>query len=169
MSWIAGLPERIADKISPEPNSGCWIWTGCEVRAGVGYGKAFWCGKQYRAHRLVYEILRGPISDGLTIDHLCRVRCCVNPDHLEPVSIQENIQRGVRYRYFSPDLNPQTHCWRGHPLLGDNLYIKTNGRRRCQACHRISNRKYTRRPEIRERRNRHKRQKRQELRELKAA
>lgn len=140
MSWITGLPERIADKIVPEPNSGCWLWTGCGTPSG--YGSAYWSGRLNRAHRLIYEILRGPIPEGLQIDHLCRVRCCVNPDHLEPVTHLENVRRGSRAT--------KTHCIRGHLLSGKNLRNCKNGWRRCRTCrqflrpkHHINNRDKT--------------------------
>lgn len=131
MSWIPGLPERIADKIVPEPNSGCWLWTGSGN--GKGYGQVHWSGGNYRAHRLVYEMLRGPIPEGSHIDHLCRVRCCVNPDHLEPVTHQENVRRGSR--------TTMTHCLRGHPLSGRNVHIRPNGNRQCLECRRVTRRK----------------------------
>jgi hypothetical protein len=75
----------------PEPNSGCWLWTGAV--SSEGYAVFEVAGKQVRAHRFSYERYRGKIPGDLTIDHLCRVRCCVNPNHLEVVTIQENIRR----------------------------------------------------------------------------
>lgn len=87
MDWNAIKPAFEAN-IYREPNSGCWLWAGADN--GVGYGK--FRGKY--AHRVSYEMRHGSIPTGLHIDHLCRVRCCVNPDHLEPVTNKENAQRG---------------------------------------------------------------------------
>ncbi len=96
-----------------------------------GYGLAWHKGHNNLAHRRVYELLRGPIPEGLTLDHLCRERSCVNPDHLEPVTFRENIRRGQS----PPGINSRmTHCKNGHPLSGDNIRIETSGGRRCRTC-----------------------------------
>ncbi len=129
MSWIAGLPERIADKIVPEPNSGCWLWTG--TFAGKEYGQTFWNGKSAYAHRTVYEILKGPIPEGLCIDHLCRVPSCVNPDRLEPVTMKENLRRGEHPGNGNKE---KTHCPKGHLYSGENLYVRRKGWRQCRTC-----------------------------------
>ena len=76
--------------------TGCWIWQRARNREGYGCIKSN--GILLRAHRVAYEIVKGPIPEGLTIDHLCRVRACINPDHLEPVTGRENTLRGVRHR-----------------------------------------------------------------------
>jgi hypothetical protein len=81
-------------------------------------------------HRVAYTDAVGPIPDGLTIDHLCRTRTCVNPAHLEPVSLAENIRRAAEHR---PLL---THCQRGHELCDDNLFINQRGERQCLTCRR---------------------------------
>lgn len=85
------------------------------------------------AHRMAYEHFKGPIPDGLYIDHLCRVRCCVNPDHLEAVSNRENILRGVGAGAIHAR---QKSCPLGHP------YTQLKYRRRCLVCARVSYRKY---------------------------
>lgn len=86
--------ERFWAKVDHTPT--CWIWSGS--RDGKGYG-LFWDGdRQVRAHRFAYELLREPIPDGLTIDHLCRVTSCVNPDHMEVVTVSENVRRGLAHR-----------------------------------------------------------------------
>lgn len=77
--------------IDTEGPGGCWMWTGTIGKKG--YGCIFISRKRYEAHRLVYELLVGPIPEGLEIDHLCEVHGCVNPDHLEPVTGSENIAR----------------------------------------------------------------------------
>lgn len=87
------IEQRFWDKIFPEPNSGCWLWT-----ASVndeGYGRFFANGKTFLAHRWSYEWFCEPIPIGLVIDHLCRVRCCANPNHLEVVTYHENYMRGL--------------------------------------------------------------------------
>lgn len=105
----------------------CWLWVGATVR---GYGEFYFKGRQLKAHRFAYELLVGPIPEGLTIDHLCRNRSCINPSHMEPVTIQENLRRGI-----SPSaVNARkTHCLRGHPLKGQNLLVN-NGHRHCRQC-----------------------------------
>jgi hypothetical protein len=85
------LPEVLQNRISIDER-GCWLWTGRMNRNG--YGRAYWYGKEPVVHRLVYEILIGQIPKGLVLDHLCRVRHCCNPEHLEPVTIRENTLRG---------------------------------------------------------------------------
>ncbi len=91
----------------PEPNSGCWLWLGAILKNGKrkrngGYGiysvrrEDDWRKtKTYRAHRFMWERENGPVPAGLTLDHKCRVRCCVNPDHIEPVTNAENARRGA--------------------------------------------------------------------------
>jgi len=77
-----------------DPETGCWVWS--RGLTGVGYAQTFVGGKNRGAHRVFYEHFRGPISKGLHIDHLCRNRACVNPDHMEPVTTSENTRRGDR-------------------------------------------------------------------------
>lgn len=98
-----------------------------------GYGRLFAEGKNYQAHRLSYEVFVGPIPDGLFLDHLCRVTNCINPDHLEPVTPAENNKRGNG----ASGINARkTHCKRGHPLSGDNLYFYGDRKaRQCRRCH----------------------------------
>lgn len=135
MANLLALPVRIQDKIAPDPNGGCWLWTGYTA---LGYGMVHEAreGEQRHhrrlvAHRVVYELLHGHVESGLTLDHLCRVRSCVNPDHLEPVTRKENILRG----FGVPARRArQTHCIRGHELSGPNLRLRLNGYRNCKAC-----------------------------------
>src|SRR5688500_6772566 len=81
--------DRFFDKVD---GGDCWLWTGALDR---GYGKFFPAGKTVRAHRWLFEQLVGPVPDGMDLDHLCRVRACVNPDHLQPVSRRVNLNRGA--------------------------------------------------------------------------
>ncbi len=112
----------------------CWIWAGT-IDAVTGYGRGLNSHRQYRgAHRVSYEKFRGPIPEGLTLDHLCRVKSCVNPDHLEPVTNAENIRRAWVDR---PPRQLQTHCQRGHSLEGLPIttHSKSGGRFRvCRTC-----------------------------------
>ena len=85
------------------------------------------------AHRIVYELIKGKIPEGLFIDHLCRVRNCVNPDHLEPVTHEENIRRGIGG--VNAINRAKTHCLKGHPLSGENMQMR-NGARVCLTCSR---------------------------------
>jgi hypothetical protein len=94
---LFALPENILDRISPEPNSGCWLWTG--GTDDNGYGCIYMGGgrkhrHQDRAHRVVYQALAKPIPTGFWIDHLCRTPACCNPRHLEPVPPMVNVNRG---------------------------------------------------------------------------
>jgi hypothetical protein len=87
------LPGRIIDKIAFCPITGCWFWLGWD--SGNGYGKVWWEGRGEMAHRIVYRLLVGYIPEGHVLDHLCRMRLCCNPHHLEPVTVAENTQRGT--------------------------------------------------------------------------
>src|SRR5215472_3902989 len=89
------LPPRILAKISPEPNSGCWLWAGAKTGSKGSYGLTRGFNQEkIGAHKFVYEFYNGPVPVGLELDHKCRVRFCVNPEHLEPVTHQENCLRG---------------------------------------------------------------------------
>ena len=123
---MAATKDRFMDKVSPEPNSGCWLWTAF-VNPG-GYG-TFWMGdKLTMAHRTAYKMFVGEIPDGLELDHLCRVRSCVNPDHLEAVTSQENSQRGKSAN------REKTHCPQGHEYSAENTYVTPSGHRQCREC-----------------------------------
>lgn len=122
------LTDRFLAKVAPGP-LGCWDWTG-HVKPN-GYGQVKVDGRPAYVHRVAYELTRGPIPDGLVIDHLCRRRHCVNPDHLEPVTHRINIRRGV-----SPAARRahQTHCGRRHIFDNANTYTAPNGTRHCRRC-----------------------------------
>lgn len=130
--------ERLFDLIFFEPNTGCWIWGGNWDR--FGYGRtSINCGhSRFKfAHRVAYELLVGPIPNNLPLDHKCRVHCCVNPAHLEPVTHKENVRRGIVSELVSKRRRAMTHCKRGHPFSGENLAVNSNGSRRCLACCRM--------------------------------
>lgn len=135
--------------------SGCWVWTaalggsGHQVGVGFpenwGYGK-FWDGERLvSAHRFAYEQMVGPIPEGLDIDHLCRNRRCVRPDHMEPVSRRINTLRG---NTLPAENATRTHCPEGHPYDDTNTRVRVRGGRRsreCRTCSRARCRKVNRR------------------------
>ena len=130
------LIQRLLAKVTLEPNSGCWLWTGALDNGG--YGKISVRNTLIGAHRVAYEMFIGAIPDGLELDHLCRVRCCVNPRHLEPVTSAENVRRGASPAASAARRN---HCSKGHPYTPENLIIDSRGGRRCRVCKRESDRR----------------------------
>lgn len=131
------LLERFMAKWKEDAN-GCWIWqsTIYGIRQDrPGYGSITVARRNRPAHRVSYELLRGPIPAGMTIDHLCRVTLCVNPAHLEPVTAAENTRRA------GPAT--KTHCVNGHPFDEANTYLRsTGGQRGCRACNLAAVKRY---------------------------
>lgn len=108
---------------------GCWLWNGCMDK--VGYGIIHTKGKSRYAHRLSYELFIGELDDGLVLDHLCENKSCVNPFHLEQVTVGENTRRGLINKY-----NSQINCPHGH-LWSENIrYYLYKGKphRKCARC-----------------------------------
>jgi len=127
-----GFEGRFWEKVIPEPNSGCWIWeAGCNLG---GYGIFFKDGRTGLAHRLSYEHFVGKIPDGLSLDHKCRNTFCVNPEHLEPVTHLENVQRGMAAIVSGARMRAISHCPSGHPYIEENIYYRKNGYRDCKIC-----------------------------------
>lgn len=125
--------DLFGERMQFDPD-GCWSWT--STKSPRGYGSFRRRGRpNVSAHRYSYELLVGPIPDGLELDHLCRNPSCVNPAHLEPVTHQENVLRGAS----GPALNgAKTHCHRGHEFTPDNTYARKDRRgRHCRACARL--------------------------------
>ena len=135
------LPPRFWDKVVPEPMSGCWLWVGATNPKGYGHSSKRVDGSltTSTSHRVAYIALVGSIPDGLVLDHKCRTRCCVNPDHLEPVTGTQNTLRGISIHAANAR---KTHCINGHAFEGDNLITKYrangNQRRDCRACRKAS-------------------------------
>lgn len=110
-------------------DNGCWNWTA--FRDKDGYAKIKINNKSLMAHRFIFEYFNGEICPDLTIDHLCRNRSCVNPIHLEQVTMRENNLRGTSPTSANAK---KTHCHIGHELTGCNLYVSSDGHRHCDAC-----------------------------------
>jgi hypothetical protein len=125
--------QRLFSKVdSSRGPASCWPWVG--GRDGHrGYSTIDVAGKNVRVHRITYELVNGPISIGLEIDHLCRNPFCVNPAHLEAVTHRVNCLRGVAP---SAQCARQTHCKNGHPFDLLNTYIDKRGWRICRICRR---------------------------------
>lgn len=125
--------ERFWEKVDKDGPAGCWIWTGAIGNKGYGHITVRRPGfrSTLDAHRLAYEFVVGEIPPGLQLDHLCRVRRCVNPAHLDPVTRKENILRGVGPTAVNAR---KTHCKRGHPFDEENTGRNTGGGRACRAC-----------------------------------
>jgi len=120
-------------EVSP---SGCWLWTGPVDSRGYGrHGAPL-------AHRLVYEILIGPIPNDMELDHLCRIPRCVNPSHLEPVTHAENVRRGEVGAINRARQKALTVCKRGHEFTPENTRIDRRGDRSCRECSRALHRSY---------------------------
>ena len=122
---------RFAEKIERDA-AGCWNWKG-GFFSGKPYGQ-FSAVRNWRAHRFAYAALRGPIPDGMVLDHLCRNPACVNPSHLEPVTDAVNILRGEGAHAKNAR---KTHCHRGHEFTPENTRMTAGGGRYCLACKRI--------------------------------
>ncbi|WP_367138917.1 MULTISPECIES: HNH endonuclease signature motif containing protein [Streptomyces] len=127
----ASPQERFLSQLKLE--HGCWLWVGFIDR--YGYGKFKLSGRSVLAHRWAYEHYVGSIADGLVLDHLCRVRHCVNPEHLEAVTARTNTARGRSAN------REKTHCNRGHAYTPENTFVQKRGGRVCRTCIRARKRR----------------------------
>ena len=132
------LRKRILRNICINPKTQCWEWTKSRF-SSTGYGRISIRYKSWCAHVISYKLFVGEVPAGLELDHLCRIRHCVNPNHLEPVTRKENVIRGI---------NPasknyhKTACIRGHVLEKENLIIDSQGHRQCRICRLANGRKW---------------------------
>lgn len=135
------LANIVEPFISPEPTSGCHLWIG--KISQKGYGIVSFNGHPYLAHRVLYELNVEAIPYGLTVEHKCRTRCCVNPDHFLILTIRENVMRSPIYN------GAKERCKHGHPFEGRNLIFKRQhnafGMRQCRECRRLQKRDARRR------------------------
>lgn len=128
----SALPLHMQDRIVIDAN-GCWRWQTGHDRHGYGrcsLSFPWTTRRRWSAHRLSYLLLVGPIPEGLQLDHLCMVRDCVNPSHLEPVTPLENVRRSGAADYW----RSKTHCPRNHPYDERNTGYTKRGARICRAC-----------------------------------
>lgn len=131
------IAERHEPDVFPEPNTGCWLWSGCRTSKGYGMIAVPTAEKRQppgiSAHRVFYIWRHKTIPDGLVIDHLCMNKACVNPDHLEAVTSAENIRRAhVGVKHAKP-----RQCKRGHEYSVENTIPHKDGRLECRQCARI--------------------------------
>lgn len=137
-----GTPKRTAarfwSRVMLQGRGECALWLGAQTASG--HGVFWWNGKSTTAHRYAYESIVGPIPADCEIDHLCRVRACVNPSHLEPVSHVENVQRGIG----GWNSTFRTHCPRGHEYTPENTFLTAAGSRGCRECKRERTREWRR-------------------------
>lgn len=124
MAKILDFPKYFWSKVTP--TGFCWLWEGSTC--GSGYGQVNYQYTIHKAHRWSYEQLVGEIPDGFELDHLCRIRNCVNPDHLEPVPKSVNVLRGYG---LGAKWARRTHC---HNCGGDDWVARSDGGRRCRPC-----------------------------------
>lgn len=128
--------KRFMANIETDPKTGCWLWQGPTYH---GYGRFFADGRKTLAHRWMYEYRNGPIHNGLLLRHLCKIRLCCNPSHLELAT----------HKDVCVDRKPKeakTHCIRGHPFDDENTYFYLGRMRTCRECVRIRRSGETRSP-----------------------
>lgn len=135
--------ERFWAKV--QKTDGCWVWTGSRIRDGYGSFRLYLPRESpFMAHRVAYTLVRGEIPAGLTIDHLCRNKSCVNPEHMEVVTLEENGRRGGIDARGRPK-GQGIACRNGHPRTIENTRHRRDGQIRCRICQQQERRRYKRR------------------------
>ncbi|MGW6842268.1 HNH endonuclease signature motif containing protein [Streptomyces sp. NPDC054958] len=139
MSFVIG-PTVTTNLTAPPPwyMTRCMVWPWAKVK---GYGVVWMDGTSRSVHRVMYEQVKGPIPEGLQLDHLCRNRACFNPEHLEAVTSQENNRRAAPFRPVVANRPRSERCHVGHLYDEENTAWVRN-RRRCRACHRVAQQRY---------------------------
>lgn len=135
---------RFSGSYSEDSATGCWVWHGSKTEDG--YGRFYAHHIRRKAHIWAYEHYVGLVTKGKELDHLCRNRLCVRPDHLEPVTHRENVLRGngpaaLVARNIAIRL-ARTHCKQGHLIDKENSYITPIGYKECRVCRRVADAKY---------------------------
>lgn len=130
---VEEIKDRLLQRMRVDKKTNCWMWQ--KYISPDGYART--CYQRFfpnvtGAHRISYSLFRGPIPEGMVIDHLCRTRSCINPDHMEVVTAIENNRRGI-YPTHTHRNGRKTHCKRGHPFNKKNT-IMVQGSRQCRAC-----------------------------------
>ena len=126
---MSTLEDRFWAKVN-RVDASCWDWLAS--RTPKGYGHLSVNGRLVSAHRAVWILCRGPIPEGFEIDHICRNRGCVRPEHLQVVPPGFNVRQGVEEHVRRK--RAQTHCIHGHPLDSENTYVTKDKRRKCRTC-----------------------------------
>ena len=120
--------ERFMAKVFPEPNSGCWLWDAHVSKDGYG---RFGIGRTaHEAHRVSYKLFNGEIPSGMCVDHMCRVRSCVNPNHLRLLTRSENTRNQINANA------DKTHCKFGHD------FVRRGNKRYCKICQANASKRY---------------------------
>lgn len=136
-NYFCTIVCRILVNIKVDKKTGCWLWQ--KGKFPNGYAQIKISGRTSTgAHRVCYQEIKGEIPEGLVLDHLCRVKHCVNPDHLEAVTSKINVIRG----FVGKIQREKTHCMRGHKFIGYNTIKSSNGTRKCRTCHNARQRKH---------------------------
>lgn len=124
---------RLLGRLTINPATGCWEWTGRRTATGYGAG-IYRDGRVIMPHRAAWELFNGPAPEGLELDHLCKVRHCCNPAHLEAVTRQVNVRRSSIAAVLRAKAASITHCPAGHEYTPEITYVDPSGYRHCRLC-----------------------------------